>query len=84
MTLFHFFAVLGLCLLLVSLHGASRRISSGSSSGSLQEARYPTPVLFTLGGVGVLLLLASVPGAFFQQPHWLTNKIYWLVEKVIA
>ena len=32
---------------------------------------------------GVFLLFASVPGAFLEQPHRSTNKLYWVVEKAI-
>jgi uncharacterized membrane protein len=81
MTHFQLFAALGLGLILVSLYGVSRRLGS---SGSVQAARYPVLVLVTVGCVGLLLMLASVPGAFFQQPHWLTDKVYWLVERLIA
>ena len=32
---------------------------------------------------GIFLLFASIPGAFFEQPHWFVDKLYWVVERVV-
>ena len=43
----------------------------------------PWWVSATFLGVGVLGITASAPGLFFDQPHWLTDKIFWAVEGLI-
>ena len=38
----------------------------------------------TFAGVGILGLASAAPGLFFEQPYWLTDKIYWVVEALIG
>jgi hypothetical protein len=44
----------------------------------------PWWVWATFIGFGVLGMVASAPGLFFEQPYWLTDKIYWVVEKFVG
>lgn len=44
----------------------------------------PWWVWATFTGVGVLGAVAAGPGLFFDQPHWLIDKVFWVVEKLVG
>lgn len=55
--------------------------------GRLQVSRQGEPlpwwVWATFLGFGVLGITASAPGLFFDQPYWLTDKVFSALEKLI-
>jgi len=60
------------------------RLLRGSPKLDPKGKPLPWWVWAIFAGVGVLGVIASAPGLFFNQPHLLTDKIYWIVEKFVG
>lgn len=82
--IFYFFSALGAVFLLLAFYGIHQRNGAVQPGLELEPAHYPTAVVVTLFGLGLLLLLAAVPGALFGQPHWLVDKFYGAIGAILG
>ena len=83
MSLLHFLFVIAVGFLSFSIYEFYRRLNLRNANTESKTRSTPTVIITFSALLGVFLLLASIPGAFFGQPYWFTNKLYWVVEKVI-
>lgn len=78
MDAFHVFFAIAVGFVGTGLYEGYRRAKSGTV-----KSNSPIVIAFSIF-LGIFLLFASVPGAFFGQPYWLADKLYWLVEKTLG
>ena len=82
MNIFHLLLLIATGFLLVALFEINKlfrlriKKSEANNRGSL------TVIIFSIF-IGTFLLLSSIPGAFLEQPYWFTEKLYWVVQKVV-
>lgn len=69
--------------LALSIYLIYKRLRTRKGIYETQIQSSPIGVIVFLLLLGMFLFITSIPGAFFEQPYWFTNKLYSLVEKVI-
>ena len=84
MNSFHLLFAVALGFMGSAVYETCRRVRLRSGDSDTRQQINPPLVIIFSAVLGVLLLFASVPGAFFEQPHWLADKLYWVVERVIG
>jgi hypothetical protein len=82
--LFHILFAVAVGFLGSVVYATYRRTRPRESGAKIEKHNFRLVVIIPFGLLGIFLLFASVPGAFFGQPHWLTDKLYWIVERVIG
>ena len=82
MNIFHLLILIAAGFLLVALFEINKlfRLRSGKSESN-NRGRL-TVIIFSIL-IGTFLLFSLIPGAFFEQPYWFTEKLFWVVEKVV-
>ena len=78
---FHLLFVIAVGFLSLPLYEVYKRHSARNAKPDAKNRDTLTVVIFSVT-VGTFLLFTSIPGAFLDQPHWFTNNLYWVVEKV--
>lgn len=84
MNLFHLLFAIAVGFLASAAYDSYRRVKPSTADSETKPQSNPPVVIGFSAVLGLFLLLASVPGAFFAQPHWLTDKLYWVVERIIG
>jgi hypothetical protein len=81
---FHVLVAIALGFLGSAAYATYRRAKPRKSDTEIKKQNFRLVVIVPFGLLGVFLLFASVPGAFFEQPYWLTDKLHWVVAKLIG
>lgn len=82
MNIFHLLFVIAVGFLSLAIYEVYKRFHLQNEKSDAKNRGTLTVIIFSVS-IGTFLLFASIPGAFLKQPHWFTEKLYWVVEKVV-